>query len=100
MPRVPSNVQDLINFCAEHASVWTSPTTTGLTAAQVSSLKSQADDTANAVAEQLAARNTAKATTLTANTQVSTLRKKIAACIRSIVTFAEAQADPMAIFAA
>ncbi len=101
MPRVPNTVQDLINFCNEHATTWTpAPTVVGLSSAQVSLLKTQTGDATAAVAAQLAAKDAAKATTLTANTKVATLRKTIAACIRSIVTYAEAQADPMAVFAA
>ncbi len=101
MPRVPSTVSELIAFCNEHVATWTSsPTTVGLTAAMVTDLKNKAGAASDAVSAQNAAKEAAKAATLTANKKVSDLRKAIASCIRSIVTFAEAAADPMAVFAA
>jgi hypothetical protein len=46
MPRVPTTVQDLLNFCSEHGTVWkTAPTTIGLTAAQITAFKSVTRDT-------------------------------------------------------
>ncbi len=101
MPRIPTSVQDLISFCSEHGNTWqTAPTAVGLSSGQVALLKTQTGDATAAVAAQQAARDAAKAATLTANTKVATLRRTIAACIRSIVTFAEAATDPMAVFAA
>ncbi len=100
MPRVPSKVSELIAFCDEHAAAWAaSPTTIGLKDTQVTDLKNASTAAADAVAAQLAARSAAKSATLTANTAVSALRRTIAGCIRSIVTYAEAAADPMAVFA-
>jgi hypothetical protein len=100
MPRVPTNVSDLLSFASEHYNTWQgTPASVGLSAGQITSLKGAKDDAIAAVAAQAAAKDGSKASTLTANTKVSNLRKNIAACIRSIVTFADAAADPMAIFA-
>jgi hypothetical protein len=73
MPRVPTSVSGLIDFCGDHASVWQSaPSAIGLH----------------------------KAATLTANGKVSALRKMIASMIRTIVNFAEDATDPDVVFAA
>ncbi|HVU63648.1 MAG TPA: hypothetical protein VHC70_06715 [Phycisphaerales bacterium] len=100
MGRVPSTVQDLLNYCSEHASHWSGiEASIGISAGDVTNLKNQADAAIAAVAAQLAAREGAKSATLTANAAVSTLRKTIATLVRTIVTFAEASADPMEVFA-
>jgi len=101
MPRVPTTVQDLINFCEEHGEVWeTAPTSIGLTATQVTNFKTVTGSAASAVSKQSADKATAKSSTITARTAVKDLRTSVAAMIRSITTYAAVQADPNAVFAA
>jgi len=101
MTRVPTSVQDLLNFCNEHGTIWqAAPTTIGLTAAQVTAFKAVAGDATTAVSAQQAAKDAAKASTTTANKRVLMLRQSVAGMIRSITTFAAAQGDPAAVYAA
>jgi hypothetical protein len=99
MPRVPTTVQDLLNFCSEHGIVWqTAPTTIGLTAAQVTAFKAATGDAVAAVTAQQAAKDSAKASTIGANTKVKALRSSVAGMIRAITTYASAQADPNTVY--
>ncbi len=101
MPRVPTSVSDLLQFCSEHAATFTpSPTTLGITAADVTKLKAAVSEAQAAVTAQSATKDAAKAATLTANTKVKNLRTMIGNLVRTIVSFAEAAADPSAVFAA
>lgn len=101
MPRVPANVQALVNFCAEHATTWTpSPTNLGITAGDVTKLKAAIGEAQVALAAQSAAKDAAKAATLTATTKVKALRTMIGNLVRTIVSFAEAASDPSVVFAA
>jgi hypothetical protein len=100
MPRVPTSVQDLLDFCRQHSDSWqTSATAIGLTAAQVTAFKTVVGDAESAVTNQGAARATAKSSTLTANQKVKALRTSVAGMIRSITTFASVQANPDAVYA-
>lgn len=101
MPRVPTTVQDLINFCELHGEVWeTAPAAIGLTPAQLASFKSATGSAASAVGKQTAAKSAAKSSTVTANEAVRDLRRSVAAMIRSITTYAAVQPDPNAVYAA
>jgi hypothetical protein len=101
MPRVPTTVQDLLNFCSEHGVVWTAiptPGSIGLTAAMITAFKTATGDAVTAVTAQSAAKDTAKASTIGANTKVKALRTSVAAMIRAITTYAAAQADPNIVY--
>lgn len=101
MPRVPTTVQDLLNFCDEHGDVWTiAPTSVGLTAGMVTAFKAVTDTAIADVAAQLSAKEKAKSTTVTANSSVRALRQSVAGMIRAITTYASAQSNPATVYAA
>ncbi len=101
MPRVPTTVQDLLNFCNEHGTVWQAAAATiGLTPAQVTAFKTVTSDATAAVAAQATAKEAAKSATVTSRKDIALLRTSVAGMIRSITTFAAAQANPDAVYAA
>lgn len=100
MARVPRNVQDLLNFCIEHDSLWQSVgSTCGLSAPQIAAFKTAVGEAVGAVSAQSSAKAGAKAATVLANDRVRELRTSVAGMIRTIVTYADTQGDPMAIYA-
>lgn len=101
MPRVPTTVQQLLNFCSEHGTVWTpSPATIGLTPLMVTAFKAATTDAVTTVAAQQAAKDAAKAATIGANIKVKALRTSVAGMIRAITTYASAQVDPNVVYQA
>lgn len=101
MPRVPTKVQDLLNFSKEHAVTWTPVAAAiGISPAQLTAYKAIVGDAEMGLTTQTAAKDAAKSATLTANGRVRELRTNLAGMIRSITTFAEAQADPNVVYAA
>lgn len=101
MPRVPRTVQDLLNFCNEHGTTWqVAPASIGLTAPMVTSFKTTCGEAISAVAAQQAAKDAAKAATITSNKSVKTLRLSVAGMIRAITTYAATQTNPETVYAA
>jgi hypothetical protein len=100
MSVLPKKLSDLVAFVDAHIPIWTvAPANVGLTPAQVSSLSTQLNNTSGAIENRNQAVNAAKAATLEQNEQGSDLRSLAAACIRSIKTYAEAQAKPALVYA-
>ena len=100
MARVPSKVQDLLDFCNEHDVVWQAASgSVGLSAPQLAAYKSALSEATSAVTAQSAARSGAKAATILANDRVKALRASVAGMIRTITTYADTQADPLAVYA-
>jgi hypothetical protein len=100
MSVLPRTLPELVEFVDAHIPVWTvAPANIGLTPAQVSSLSTQLNNTTGAIENRITAANAAKAATVEQNQQGSDLRELAAAAIRSIKTFAEAQAKPALIYA-
>lgn len=100
MPRVPTRIDELLSFCAEHSEVWSTAASIGVTPAQATAFKNAYLAASGAVSTQNSAKDAAKAATLTANARVRDLRQSAAGMIRSITTYASAQADPNAVYAA
>lgn len=100
MARVPRSVQDLLAFCTERDATWQSVSgSIGVSAAQLASYKAALSEATDAVTAQNAARTGAKAATLVANDKVKALRTSVAGIIRTIVTYADQQTDPIAVYA-
>lgn len=100
MSVLPRTLPELVSFVESHLPVWTaSPTTIGLTVGQVSALNGQLNNTTAAIEARNEAANAAKAATVAQNGQGSDLRELAAAAIRSIKTYAEAQAKPALVYA-
>lgn len=85
----------LIAWAQAHVPVWTDQDVNiGLTEAQAQAYAAAVTAAANAFTAQEAAKNAAKAATLTANEQFSTLRRLTSAAVRDIKTFAEDNNNP------
>ncbi len=76
------------------------PTTVGLTAAQVASLKTATEAARLAFNNALAARQASKAATTTLNGNAGIMRGQVADLIRQIKAFAELQSNPASVYAA
>lgn len=102
MPRLPSKVSELLTLCGSLVPVWeaAAPGSLGLLPADISSFKAAVLAANGAVADQFAAKESAKEATITANKTVRILREEGADAIRKIDAFALASADPEAVFAA
>lgn len=100
MARVPSKVQDLLDFCTEHDTLWQAVgSSVGIPPALLTQYKAVLGEAVAAVTAQNAARSDAKAATVLANDRVRELRASVAGIIRSIVTYADSQGDPAAVYA-
>jgi len=99
MSVLPVSLTDLVVFVEDHLAVWTTPANIGLTPAQITALTTQLSTTSGAISARSAAVNAAKASTLEQNTQGATLRALAADAVRSIKTYAEAQAKPDLVYA-
>jgi len=102
MSVLPRSQQDLIQFCELHASAWAAAPATaiGLTAAQVTSLANAAGSARGTLDKALAARDNAKAQTITLREDVSDLRTLAASLVAQIKAFADLQANPAAVYTA
>lgn len=99
MAVIPEDRLSQIEFAEAHLPVWvTTPAAVGLTAGQVSLLGSLTDDARKDYDNALAARQASKAATTTMNDSVRVMRNQLADMVRSIKTFAEASANPNAIY--
>ncbi len=96
---VPTRIPELLLWAETHGDTWTnSPTTIGLTSAQVTAFKTKITNAQNAVINQDAANEVKLAATNTARTEISALRESAADLIASIKGFAENSANPNAIY--
>lgn len=92
---------DQIQFCETHWPVWeTAPTTIGLTAAQVSALKTATGTARGKYSEAQSARAASKAATTEFYSTTRDMRDQAAVLIAAIKSYAEQQSDPMAVYAA
>lgn len=98
---LPANQVDAISFCENHWPTWTTAAATiGLTAPQVTALKTLTQTArANYDAAQ-AARNASKAATTTLGSGVSAMRASAADLIGQIKAYADLQANPSTVYAA
>lgn len=101
MPIVPSKVQDLLMFCESHSTTWSSsPSSIGLTAAQATVFKN-AYETAHEQYKQAVAANDAKlAAYQSSRASIAALRASAASTISIIKGFADAAANPAAVYSA
>lgn len=101
MSVLPTTLIEQIEFCEAHIPTWTAtPAAIGLTAAQVTALNSLTSAARKSYNDAQVARDVSKAATLEMKADAGLMRNQAAALIRSIKTFAEAQANPDAIYAA
>jgi hypothetical protein len=101
MSVLPRTALEQIEFCETHVPVWAAAAgAIGLTAAQVATLNELTGDARGAYDDALAAREASKGATTKMRTNVSGMRTQAATLVRAIKNFAEAQADPGAIYAA
>jgi hypothetical protein len=97
---LPETLIEQIEFCEAHLPVWTAtPTAIGLTAAQVTALAAMTGTARKSYNDAQIARDASKAATLEMKADGGIMRNQAAALIRSIKTFAEAQANPDAVYA-
>lgn len=100
MARVPSKVRDFIAFCNEHDPVWQAAASDiGVSSSQLTEYKAALAAATSALNDQSAAKTGAKAATVLANDRVKNLRANTTSIIRSIVTFADQNADPNSVYA-
>lgn len=99
-PSCLQSVQDLIDFCTEHDGPWQAAgADIGVSSSLLTQYKSALAAASAAVTDQATAKAGAKASTVLANDRVKALRAATASVIRSIVTFADQNADPNSIYA-
>lgn len=100
MPIVPATVREAIDWALAHNSVFqTQAASIGLTAAQATTFKNAALAADAAFAARENAANAAKAATLNQTTAVGAMRTVAGDTLRAIKAFAEAQANPAAVYA-
>ena len=99
---LPKKLSSLVDFVETHADIWGAgdPTAIGLTAGQVAALSAQLNNTTDAISNRVAAEENARNRVVIQNSQGAELHRLAAECIRSIKTFAEAQAKPSDIYEA
>jgi hypothetical protein len=101
MPVVPASDLEAIQFCESHLPIWSlAPTAVGLTAGQCTNLTNQTKASRDAYTAAQAARQAAKAATTTFHTNTSTMRGTVGDMVRLVKAFADASANPGAIYAA
>lgn len=101
MSVLPDKQVELLNFCEQHWPVWNSaPTTIGLTASQVTTLKALTEAARADFDAAQAARLASKAATTSLNGSVSDMREQAATLIAEIKSFAEASSNPSAVYSA
>lgn len=100
-PILPTKVQDLLQFITEHAEEWDdAPTTIGLSAAQVTHLKTTLGLAQTAYDHQQSAITASRSATVKAKTLIADARAETADLIRFIKAFAQAQPNPDLIYSA
>lgn len=89
MATLPSKREELVQWCQNHAALWTTaPTNIGLTAAQVLAFKNLATMANEKVLAQEAARDAALAATKTVDSTVAQLRTEASALVVAIRSYA------------
>lgn len=87
---LPRSQSELIEFGELHGSAWDgSPTTLGLTSAQVTAIKNATDAARAAYNDTLAAREAAKASTITSDAAIGAMRVLLARAVEDIRMYAE-----------
>jgi hypothetical protein len=100
MTIVPRNVPELLDWAEVHGDAWNAaPASIGLTAAQVAAFKNKSATARTSVVNQDAANQVKLAATITARSDVGTLRSGAADLIAIIKGFAENSANPAAVYA-
>ena len=95
----PSIIEN-IEFCEAHAPVWAANIAgLGITAAQAAALTAATEEARVAYDNALKAREASKAATVEMKSEASQMKVVAAAVLRSIKTYAEAQADPNGVYA-
>jgi len=101
MAVIPNTRLEQLIFAEAHLPVWnTTPAAIGLTAAQVTALTSLIQEARKDFDASVAARDASKAATEAMYGSIGQMRDQLAAMVRSIKTFAEASADPAAVYSA
>jgi hypothetical protein len=101
MPVVPPSDLEAIQFCESHLPIWSAaPTTLGLTASQCTNLTTQTKAARDAYTAAQNARLAAKAATTTFHTNIATMRSTVGDMVKLVKAFADASANPGAIYAA
>lgn len=98
---LPTRVQDLLDFCDQHGTVWNgAPTAIGLTAAQVTAFKALSGSARSNFNAQLAAQEAAKAATTTSQATIKSLRTSAGELLKFIKAYALTQSNPATVYAA
>lgn len=99
---LPNGKLETIQFCENHIPVWLSapPASIGLTEARVNALKTKTETARNSYTSAESTRQTARAATVTYNSDARLMREDVADVIRQIKAYAEAQAVPDTVYAA
>jgi hypothetical protein len=101
MTVIPKRELEQIEFCEARVTAWTgAPTTIGLTAGQVLALSAATTAARTAYTSTLTTRNSAKAATTLFQGQRTTMLGQIRDLVRIVKGFAEASANPAAVYAA
>lgn len=98
MSILPDKKAELLQWTTDHLEAWTTPTSIGLTAGQITALTAVYDQAVKDVNAASLAREASRAATTTQNGSVADLRSQLAAIIRSIKTFADASNNPPAVY--
>lgn len=100
MPIVPHTLREAIDFCLSHATVWqNNAALLGLSAPQAASFKTATLAADAAFSAREGAAQAARAATVTQASAVAGMRTSAADTLRAIKAFAEAQANPDAVYA-
>lgn len=101
MTIVPKSIPELLDWAEVHGDVWNAaPATIGLTAPQAAAFKTKAQTARASVVNQDAANQVKLAATVTARSDVSSLRSSAADLIAIIKGFAENSANPEVVYSA
>lgn len=96
---LPSDRQGLLDFANVHAAVWAAaPTTIGLTTAQVTAISNALETAVGGQNSVAAARTNSKTATSIYSENISDLRSALSEAVRNIKAFAEASANPEAVY--
>ena len=98
MAVLPNKLSELVAFCQARVTLWTAPANIGLTPAQIASLSAAVNNATDKMALRTSAESAALAATAAQRTAGTDLRQIAAECVRSIKTFAEAQAKPELVY--
>ncbi|XVJ58467.1 MAG: hypothetical protein HEQ23_03330 [Tepidisphaera sp.] len=100
MTIMPDRIRDAIDFCLVRGNVWqANAALIGLSAGQATAFKAAAASADTAYVARENAANAAKSATINQSGAVAAMRTSAADMIRSIKAFAEASANPSAVYA-